>query len=133
MSDPNIDYYKSESYNQSSKADEFNKSIIQLITVKIIKTIQTLWIKYRHCKNTFESNNRLHYHFWNIYLKGKPTAFVIDILNKLILNIFNYFITLNDIIILSVAISTVLTIKKVGTGFGFWNWHYVITKVHLMQ
>ena len=45
--------------------------------------------------------------------------FITDILNELILSIFNYFTILNDIIILLIVISTVLTIKKMKTEFNF--------------
>ena len=43
--------------------------------------------------------------------------FTIDFLNKIILR--NHFITLSNIIILLIAISTALTIKKVETKFNF--------------
>ena len=45
--------------------------------------------------------------------------FITDVLNKFILNIFNYFIILSDIIILLIIIFTVLIIKEVKTGFNF--------------
>ena len=45
--------------------------------------------------------------------------FIINVPNKLILNIFNYFITLSDIIVLLIVISTVLTVKEVETEFNF--------------
>ena len=44
-----------------------------------------------------------------------------NILNKLILNTFNYFITLNNIIILSITIFIALIIKKIKTEFNFQN------------
>ena len=56
--------------------------------------------------------------------------FIINVSNKVILR--NYFIILNDIIILLIIISTALTIKKVGTRFNFWNWHYIIIKIYLI-
>ena len=43
--------------------------------------------------------------------------FIINVLNEVILR--NHFITLNNIIILSITISTVLTIEKIETGFNF--------------
>ena len=45
--------------------------------------------------------------------------FITDILNELILNIFNHFITLNNIIVLLITISTASIIKKMKTGFNF--------------
>ena len=58
--------------------------------------------------------------------------FIINILNKFILRIFNYFFILNNIIILLIAISTILIVKKVKTGFNFQNWHYIIIKIYLI-
>ena len=45
--------------------------------------------------------------------------FIINVLNKFILKNFNYSITLNNIIILLIAIFTVLIIKKMKTRFNF--------------
>ena len=47
--------------------------------------------------------------------------FIIDILNEFILSIFNHFITLNNIIMLLIIISTVLTIKEIEIEFNFQN------------
>ena len=45
--------------------------------------------------------------------------FIINVSNEVILK--NHFITLNNIIILSIAIFTALIIKEIETGFSFQN------------
>ena len=56
-----------------------------------------------------------------------------DVSNEVVLSTPNYFITLSDITVLPVAISTAPAVGEVGTRFGFRNWHYATTKVHLIQ
>ena len=58
--------------------------------------------------------------------------FITDILNKVVLNTLNHSITLNNIIILLIAISTALIIEKMGTEFSFQNWYYIIIKMYLI-